>query len=183
MNVSNQILVLSSAVKTTTSLVNLNYRNILGLSIGLRPSLGYNNNRTQEPTTQPHNKHSDRCPHAKQHTTNDKTTQCCCGDRGLCWTVHYLCRRPCRGPYRCPRIGLWISSRPNLPLRGSVQMTNELARNSRTISCTGLHWLLVGHVLQKVWSSSYFLHNPFPVTMLAPAIALTSTGGLTPCCP
>ena len=61
-------------------------------------------------------------------------------------------------------------------------MTNELARNIPTISCTGLHGLLVGHVLQKVWSSSYFLHNPFPVTMLAPAIALTSTGGLTPCC-
>jgi len=34
----------AAVVQTTTSLVYLNDKNILGLSIGLRPSLGYNNN-------------------------------------------------------------------------------------------------------------------------------------------
>jgi hypothetical protein len=49
----------ATVVQTTTSLVYSNYKNILGVSIGLRPAFGYNT-RTQEPTNRPHDKHSNR---------------------------------------------------------------------------------------------------------------------------
>jgi hypothetical protein len=50
---------IAADVQTTTMLAYLNYRNILGVSIGLRPSQGYNN-RTEEPTNRPLDKHSNR---------------------------------------------------------------------------------------------------------------------------
>jgi hypothetical protein len=50
---------LASAVQTTTWLFYRFDRKILGLSIRLRPRLGYNN-CTQESTNRPHDKHSDR---------------------------------------------------------------------------------------------------------------------------
>ena len=50
---------IAADVQTTTMLAYLNYRNILGVSIGPRPSQGYNN-RTEEPTNRPLDKHSNR---------------------------------------------------------------------------------------------------------------------------